>query len=87
MKYADVKSEWGGVDAPREFFGNASAGWTEVPNCDKPTQELLTHSYSQMLRRELTKIRYDLPENVAAKNVINGFHVPYGKRLPTCVFF
>jgi hypothetical protein len=74
--YADPNVAWGNVPPPREFFGNDKDGWVETPNCDRNTQDMLTHSYSQMLRRELTKIKYDLPNNNAVKNVNNGFVVP-----------
>lgn len=74
----DIKFQWGGVDAPREFFGNDKNGWTEVPNCSRPTQEFVTHTFSQILRRELTKIHYTLPINAATRNVNNGFVVPAG---------
>jgi hypothetical protein len=74
----DIKFQWGGVEAPREFYGNNKDGWTEVPNCPRPTQEFVTHTFSQILRRELTKLHYTLPTNAAARNVVNGFVVPSG---------
>lgn len=75
--YEDPTVAWGNVAPAKQFYGNDSAGWMEMLPCDRPTQDLLTHSFAQMMIKELTPIRYDMPDNEAAKNV-NGkaFFVP-----------
>lgn len=67
------------MEAPREFFGNDKDGWTEVPNCSRTTQDFITHLFSQILRKELTKLHYLLPINAATRNVNNGFIIPAGR--------
>jgi hypothetical protein len=48
----------------------------ETPNCDRPTQDKLSQAFTQVFRRQLSNIRFDLPNNEAIKNVNNGFIVP-----------
>ena len=75
--YEDPTVAWGNVAPAKQFYGNDSAGWEEMPPCDRPTQDMLTHGFASTMIKELTPLRYDMPDNEAGKNVNGqGFFVP-----------
>jgi hypothetical protein len=79
--YEDPTVAWGNVPPAKQLYGNDSAGWKEMPLCDRSTQDLMTHGFAQRTIKMLTPIRYELPDHEAAKNV-NGkaFFVPADDR-------
>ncbi len=79
----DPKFQWGGVEAPRVFFGSSKDGWAEEPTCSPPVQEYITRTFSQAFRKRLSTMDFELPQQTAARNVNNGFHIPVGASAAT----
>jgi len=46
-------------------------------------QEYITRTFSQAFRKRLSTMGFELPQQTAARNVNNGFHIPVGASAAT----